>query len=135
MNALARPTALLLCASLLLAVPGCRTSFEEALDVREALRAGMSREEVRDEAGDPDVILPAAEGRPETWAYLCRGGPGPVAVVFLVILALPLLPLILLTGGVNRSGAAEEQPYFVILRFDAAGRVVSISQPELQVVP
>lgn len=136
MNATARPLALVLASCLVLSSPGCQTSFEEAVEVRECLKLGMTQDEVRDELGDPGVIITGEGGGTDTWAYICTGGPGVVGTIFLVLLALPLLPLILLTGGaIAKSGAADEQPYFIILRFDASGRVASISNPELQAAP
>jgi hypothetical protein len=128
MDRCGRPLCLLLSACLLAASPGCRTAFEEAKDAAALLAPGMTQEEVRNELGEPSTQLESPEG--PHWAYRCSGGPPTAVLVLLLVLALPLLPIILITRG-TISGAltSNEPPFYIQIRFDAAGRVRTVSGP------
>ena len=78
--------ALVLCASVLVSVSGCMTGQERATEYRDRLSLGMTRADVVDELGSPDMRL-SDEADPDAQAWIYHYSAGGVGLWIAVIVA------------------------------------------------
>lgn len=127
--------ALALGSCVLLSASGCYTSRQVAEDDTRVLRLGMSMAEVREQLGDPDLVVAGDPGTETAWTYRFTGGPTPICIVLAVMFVAVLIIALVAAGGGGGGwggvggGGGDDPPVQVRMVFDGKGRLVEVSPP------